>query len=87
MNKNMKKILKFELPTCGPCKALEQVLKSTGVEYEKVDCSSEKGLELSEKYNISHVPTLVKIDEFGNLIDSCSIIVLNDKLKEFLEIE
>lgn len=81
------KILKFELPTCGPCRALDQVLKSTGVEYERVDCTSDSGSELSEKYKISHVPTLVKIDDNGNILDTCSTIILNDQLKSFLEIE
>lgn len=77
------KLLKFELPTCGPCKVLNETLKNAKVKFEVVDCS--KNEELVQKYNISHVPILVKLNENDEVVDTCKEIVMNDTLSKFLE--
>lgn len=79
----MVKLLKFELPTCGPCKVLSETLNKAKVKYEAIDCST--NMELVDKFGIFHVPTLVKVDENDNIIDQSKEIVMSETLSKFLE--
>lgn len=79
----MVKLLKFELPTCGPCKVLSETLNKAKVKYEVIDCST--NMELADKFGISHVPTLVKVDENDNIIAQSREIVMSETLNKFLE--
>jgi len=71
------KLLYFSAPWCGPCKVLGPTMASSGLPYQKVDVDNDT--ELSTKYGIRNVPTLVKIDTSGNEI---SRIVGNRPLME-----
>ncbi len=55
------KILKFSASWCGPCKALSMTLngEDLGVPLEEVDI--DQSAELSSKYGIRSVPTLVYV--------------------------
>lgn len=59
----MKKILKFKATWCGPCKTLSATLENidSSVPIEEVDI--ETNTELTQKYKIRGVPTLVMIDD------------------------
>ena len=65
----MKKILYFSSSWCGPCKQLAPIMESLQgeINYEKVDVDS--NTELSTKYGIRNVPTLILVDNNGNVID------------------
>ncbi|MDA9309687.1 thioredoxin family protein [bacterium] len=62
----MSKILYFTGDWCQPCKLLGPTMASSGLPYQKVDVDNDT--ELSTKYGIRNVPTLVKIDASGNEI-------------------
>ena len=62
----MSKIYYFSAPWCGPCKQLAPTMERSGLPYQKVDVDNET--ELSAKFGIRNVPTLVKVDSSGNEI-------------------
>lgn len=61
----MKKILYFTASWCGPCKALAPRMEklSNQINYRKIDIDSNQ--DLSMKYGIRSVPSLVLVDENG----------------------
>lgn len=63
----MNKLLKFGRVGCNPCKALENHLKSNNVSYQDLDV--EEDLEMTAKYGIGGVPTLLLVDENGEVLD------------------
>ena len=62
----MSKIYYFSAPWCGPCKQLGPTMERSGLPYQKVDVDNDT--ELSAKFGIRNVPTLVKVDDSGNEI-------------------
>ena len=63
----MKHILYFSATWCGPCKALAPIMESLKgqVTYKKVDIDQE--FDLAAKHSVRSVPTLVLIDETGEV--------------------
>ena len=61
----MKKILYFTASWCGPCKALAPRMESLSsqINYEKIDVDNNQ--DLSMKYGVRNVPSLVLIDSNG----------------------
>jgi len=64
----MKTILYFTAAWCGPCKALAPRMEklSGQIKYQKIDIDGNH--DMSAKYGIRNVPTLVLIDEKGEPI-------------------
>ena len=64
----MRKILYFSAAWCGPCQTLGPIMEglTNEVVHSKVDV--DKNSELSAKYNVRNIPTLILLDEFGNEI-------------------
>ena len=60
----MNKIYYFSAPWCGPCKMLGPIMEKSGLPYQKINVDTDQ--ELSTKYGIRNVPTLVKVDSSGN---------------------
>lgn len=68
----MKKIYKFETPGCGPCKLLGDFLndnehKLRDFEIQPVNIFDEEGNDLAAKYRIRSSPTLVYVDDDGDV--------------------
>jgi thioredoxin 1 len=63
----MNKLLKFSRVGCNPCVALGNFLKSEGIQHEELDVDVD--LELTAKYGIGSVPTLILVDENGEVLD------------------
>ena len=57
-------ILKFFGSWCNPCKALSKNLEDAGIEHKSIDVDENE--ELTEKYNVMSVPTIVVLDEDDN---------------------
>ena len=65
----MSKLLYFSAAWCGPCKALGptvQLLQAQGLNIQKVDVDHDQ--TLSAQYSVKSIPTLIKIDQNGNVI-------------------
>ena len=85
----MKRILKFEAEWCGQCKVLTPILKRvlenhTDITLTTVDIETEE--EITLKYNIRNLPTLVFIKddiEVGRTSGVLTADMLENKIKEF----
>lgn len=77
-------IIKLYADWCGPCKTLENQLNSLGIEHKSVNIESSEGEPYLEKYNIMSVPTLLVLDDEGNLTKKYSGVADINKLKSFL---
>lgn len=64
----MSKIIKMYADWCGPCKVLEKMLVESNVEHESVNIDSPDGEGLSLKYNVRAIPTMLVLDDDGNLL-------------------
>jgi len=62
----MSKIYYFSADWCGPCKALGPTMEKSGLPFQKINVDSDT--ELSTKFGIRSIPTLVKVDNNGNEI-------------------
>lgn len=77
------KILKFYSNSCGPCKVLEKNLQEAGVEYDSINITSSSNEGLVAQYNIRSIPTLVKIDDGGVVIEKKVGVLNAEQIKEF----
>ena len=59
-------ILKFFGSWCNPCKALSKSLEDAGIEHQSIDVDENE--ELTKKYNVMSVPTIVILDKDDNEI-------------------
>lgn len=61
----MKKILYFSAAWCGPCKMLGPIMDSVSEEvaWEKINVDNNQ--ELSIKYGVRNIPTLILVDGDG----------------------
>lgn len=60
------RLLKFEKQGCTPCTRMQNLLDSQEVEVERIDAFEHP--DMSAKYDIGSVPTLILVDEGGNKI-------------------
>jgi len=79
----MKKILYFSSTWCGPCKMLGPIMESVGneVNYQKIDVDSNQ--ELSMKYGIRNIPTLVLVDNNGNELNRSTGVMQKQQIIDF----
>ena len=63
----MKKKLYITAALCGPCKTLGPIMQSLSgqINYEKVDVDSSN--DLSIQYGVRNVPSLILVDETGEV--------------------
>ena len=62
------KVLKIYSRTCGPCKVLESNLQLAGIPHESIDVQSMQGEDIAAKYKVRAVPTLILINDEGNVV-------------------
>ena len=62
-----KRILYFSAAWCGPCKTLGPIMESVAgqVNYQKIDVDNNQ--DLSIKYGVRNIPTLILLDETGEI--------------------
>ena len=78
----MAKILKFYSPFCGPCKVLEKNLRESKIEYTDINVFEDEN-SLADKYDIRTIPSLVKIDSNGDMLNKAVGILSVEQIKEF----
>lgn len=81
----MTKIIKFEREGCMPCRKLDKILQSIGVEVEHKNIDLEDCEKEIQEYGIMSTPTLVKISDNG-FEKLTGIQHSIGKFKEFLEV-
>jgi thiol-disulfide isomerase/thioredoxin len=57
------KLIKFYRENCSPCRAVDKILKELGQDFYPVNV--EESPDLVKEFNITTVPTLVKINHDG----------------------
>ena len=62
----MTKVLYFTAPWCGPCRTFGPIVESSGIPVQKVNIDDDT--ELSTKYSVRSVPTLIKVNDLGQAI-------------------
>tara|TARA_Y100000356_G_C11157432_1_gene234057 strand:- start:65 stop:313 length:249 start_codon:yes stop_codon:yes gene_type:complete len=79
----MKKILYFTATWCGPCKALAPRMEqlASQINYQKIDVDSDR--ELSAKYGVRNVPSLVLIDQSGQELNRMVGVHSNEQILNF----
>ncbi len=80
----MKKVIRFTAAWCSPCKALASIIEEidTNIPIEVVDIDAHQDVAI--EFGIRGVPTLIKIDENGNITGR--LVGLNTKnlIEEFI---
>ena len=61
----MKKILYFSAPWCGPCRMLGPTMNSVADQVNFTKINVDEDTNISVKYGIRNVPTLVLVDQSG----------------------
>lgn len=64
------KVLLFTSPTCNPCKALKAYLATNSHDADEINIESPAGHQQSRMYRVRSLPTLVRVDDQGGLIES-----------------
>ena len=60
----------FFTPMCPKCPAIKEFIKTTDVEGEFVDAATPEGLEQARKYQVSALPTILFLNEKGEVIST-----------------
>lgn len=82
----MKKIIRFTASWCQPCKAMAGILEevNTNIPIEVVDIDVHQ--EVAIEFGIRSVPTLVKVDENGNVTGRLVGVRSKNLVEEFINI-
>ena len=80
----MKKIIRFTASWCQPCKAMASILEEidTKIPIEVVDIDVHQ--EVAIEFGIRGVPTLVKVDENGNVTGRMVGVKAKNLVEEFI---
>ena len=83
------KVLDFYADWCNPCKSLapvlDKVIEEKGLELTKVNIEEDTE-DLSIKYNVRNIPTVVVIDENGDEVKRFTGMKQESDVREFLNI-
>tara|TARA_Y100000996_G_C22315129_1_gene557876 strand:- start:381 stop:629 length:249 start_codon:yes stop_codon:yes gene_type:complete len=79
----MKKILYFTAAWCGPCKTLGPIIESLSgqINYQKIDVDNDQ--DMSIKYGVRNVPSLILVDETGEIKGRLVGIQTKDQILNF----
>ncbi len=69
LNQKQMKLIYFSAPWCGPCKTFGPIMEQVSRTYQVQKVNVDQDTTLSAKYGIRNVPTVVKVDANGNMVD------------------
>jgi len=62
------KLLKMYADWCQPCKGLSKMMEGMELSVPVENINIDENMELASKYNVRGVPTLILVDDEGNVI-------------------
>jgi len=62
-------IIKFFAEWCGPCKAMKPLVDEVFGSVTEVDIDTPEGAKIAEKYRVRGVPTLIRVDADGEVVN------------------
>ena len=86
LNSDKRVLIDFYATWCGPCKQLSPIIDKVSLETENIKfvrIDVDKNEELSTKYGIQYMPTLVLIDN-GKEVDRSIGLIDKDSLLKFI---
>lgn len=78
------RLFKIGANWCGPCRALDKLLKDNNIKYEHIDIDTPDGEDLSIKFNVTSIPTLVITDDEENILRKRIGVPTLDELMKFI---
>lgn len=80
------KIYKFGAKWCGSCKVLQGAIDGwdESIKSQLINVDAEKDFELSRKYNVRGLPTIIVADDSGNEVKRFGMQVTESDLKEYI---
>ena len=80
----MKKVIRFTASWCQPCKAMANILEeiNSPIPIEVVDIDAHQDIAI--EYGIRGVPTLVKVDNNGNITGRMVGVKAKNLVEEFI---
>lgn len=61
--------LLFTTPPCPYCPQAKRKLEASGIHFDLIDASTNAGRQMAIEYGIHCVPTLLRVDEQGILVE------------------
>lgn len=85
---NSYKLLKFSSGWCLPCKQLQKVIDGITLPYpiEYHDIDNEDSMQLAANMNVRNVPTMILLDNEGNVLKVKAGAMSEKQLMDFLEV-
>jgi len=79
----MNKLIYVSAPWCGPCKQFGPVMNrvSETIPVQKVDADADT--EIVAKYGIRNIPTVLKVNANGDLLDKFVGVKTEQQVKDF----
>lgn len=77
------KIIKVYKDSCAPCKVLSERLESAGIEHDSMEADP----VVIDRFGIRSVPTLLFIDDEGQVVDRLLGLVSIDQIKRRLDVD
>jgi thioredoxin 1 len=81
------KLLKFYATWCAPCKGLSIVIDGVKDQLDTIieDIDIENNIELAQKYGVRTVPTLLLVDDNGEVVKKTTGMMNEQQFLEFVE--
>jgi thioredoxin 1 len=81
-------VLKFYADWCQPCKVLTHQIKKLSEDYDLLEITNidvEHNKDTAKFYNVSGIPSLIRVDYLGNEVNRVTGLVNGNKLLSILK--
>lgn len=85
MDTNKIKLYKFYADWCVPCKQQTKLLEETPLKVDVISVNVEKEKELTDKFGVRGVPTLILVDDEDTIIKSWNKLTSPNVINEFID--